>query len=299
MSTKTVAFFGLGNMGRPMALNLSKAGFRVVGYDVSAACLDAAKALGLEVAKNPLVAVESADFVFSMLPASQHVLDLYGGQNQELLKGIPKQALIVDSSTISPQAAKEVSMMAESQGKAMIDAPVSGGTGGAQAGTLTFMVGGTPQDFERSKALLAPMGKNFFYAGASGSGQIAKVCNNMLLAIHMIGTAEALALGKNLGMDPKVLSEIMSKSSGRNWSLEVYNPYPGVQAGVPASKNYEGGFMVDLMTKDLGLAIEAGLQSQTSLPLGSVARSLYQTLRSAGLGKKDFSVVQTFLNSVS
>jgi 3-hydroxyisobutyrate dehydrogenase len=178
----------------------------------------------------------------------------------------------------------------------MIDAPVSGGTGGAQAGTLTFIVGGSQQDFERAQPILECMGKNIFHAGESGAGQVAKICNNMLLAIHMIGTSEALNLGTRHGLEPAVLSEIMQKSSGRNWSLEVYNPYPGVMENVPSSREYQGGFAVDLMTKDLGLAAEAGLESKTSTPLGNTALNLYRMWSEAGNGKIDFSSIINFLN---
>ena len=197
---------------------------------------------------------------------------------------------MIDCSTIAPAASRKVAEAAQSLGLEFIDAPVSGGTAGAAGATLTFIVGGTAAALERARPLLAAMGKNIFHAGGSGAGQVAKIANNMLLAIHMAGTAEALALGAANGLDPKVLSEIMSKSSGRNWSLEIYNPWPGVQDGVPASRGYSGGFGTALMLKDLGLAAEASIASGSAIPLGELARNLYaiHATHSAGL---DFSSI--------
>jgi 3-hydroxyisobutyrate dehydrogenase len=201
------------------------------------------------------------------------------------------RSLLIDCSTISPRVAQEVAAAAMAKGFGMIDAPVSGGTAGAQAGTLTFMVGGEPADLERARPLLEQMGKNIFHAGASGSGQTVKVCNNMLLGIQMLGTSEALRLGIASGMDPTVLSNIMSKSSGRNWVLELYNPCPGVMENVPSSKEYAGGFGVDLMLKDLGLATENAHDLDASVPLGDLSRALYEMHSKAGNGQLDFSSV--------
>lgn len=291
---KRIAFLGLGHMGRPMAANLVKTGFDVSLYDVvPQAVADAAKAGG-RAASSVEDAVKNAELVVTMLPASAHVEDLYLGKGR-LLELAPKGALLVDSSTIAPESAIRVADAAKARGFAMIDAPVSGGTGGATAGTLTFMVGGNTADFERAKPALSAMGKNLFHAGAPGMGQVAKVCNNMLLAIQMIGTSEALNLGTALGMDAKVLSEIMSKSSGGNWTLEKYNPYPGVMETAPASRNYEGGFGVDLMMKDLGLAAEASNTTRAATPLGNLALSLYRLHSAKGAGRLDFSSILKFL----
>jgi 3-hydroxyisobutyrate dehydrogenase len=199
--------------------------------------------------------------------------------------------LLIDCSTISPKAAQVVAVKAKEKGFAMIDAPVSGGTAGAQAGSLTFMVGGDAKDVERARPILEKMGKNIFHAGPSGSGQTVKVCNNMLLGIQMLGTSEALRLGIANGMDPKVLSDIMVKSSGRNWALELYNPCPGVMENVPSSKDYAGGFGVDLMLKDLGLATENADVLAANIPLGRLAQQLYEAHSKAGNGQLDFSSV--------
>lgn len=285
-----VAFLGLGNMGLPMALNLVKAGHQVRGFDLVQTQLDALKAGGGIPALSPPDAVLDADVIISMLPASRHVEALYLGDSGLLAVASPK-TLLIDCSTISPKVSQAVAAQAKAKGFAMIDAPVSGGTAGAQAGTLTFMVGGDSVDLDRARPLLEKMGKNIFHAGASGSGQTVKVCNNMLLGIQMLGTSEALRLGIANGMDPKVLSDIMSKSSGRNWVLELYNPCPGVMDSVPSSKGYAGGFGVDLMLKDLGLATENANDLDASIPLGELARRLYEVHSQAGNGQLDFSSV--------
>ena len=285
-----VAFLGLGNMGLPMALNLIKAGHQVHGFDLVQAQLDAFKAAGGVSAHSALEAAEDAEVIISMLPASRHVEALYLGDSGLLATANPK-ALLIDCSTISPKVSQLVAAAAKAKGFAMIDAPVSGGTAGAQAGTLTFMVGGDSAAVERARPLLEQMGKNIFHAGANGGGQTVKVCNNMLLGIQMLGTSEALRLGIANGMDPKVLSDIMSKSSGRNWVLELYNPCPGVMENVPSSKAYAGGFGVDLMLKDLGLATENASDLDASVPLGDLARKLYEVHSKAGNGQLDFSSV--------
>lgn len=285
-----VAFLGLGNMGLPMALNLIKAGHEVQGFDLVRTQLDAFKVAGGIPMHSAAEAALDADVIISMLPASRHVESLYLGDSGLLAKVSPK-AMLIDCSTISPQVSQSVAAAAKVKGFAMIDAPVSGGTAGAQAGTLTFMVGGDATDVERARPLLEKMGKNIFHAGPSGSGQTVKVCNNMLLGIQMLGTSEALRLGMANGMDPKVLSDIMSKSSGRNWVLELYNPCPGVMENVPSSKGYVGGFGVDLMLKDLGLATENASDLDASVPLGELSRKLYEAHSKAGNGQLDFSSV--------
>jgi 3-hydroxyisobutyrate dehydrogenase len=285
-----VAFIGLGNMGRPMALNLVKAGYRLTVFDVSPAPLAVLREAGAAVAASAADAVRGAEVVISMLPTSAHVRDLYLGEHQ-LLSAVSPDALLIDCSTIAPQTSRETADAAAARGNAMIDAPVSGGTAGATAGTLTFIVGGAAAAVERARPLLDKMGKNVFHAGGSGSGQLAKICNNMLLGIQMIGTSEALNLGVANGLDPKVLSEIMSKSSGRNWALEVYNPWPGVMSNAPASKAYQGGFGTDLMLKDLGLAQETALGTPCATPLGALARQLYLLHSQDGCGALDFSSI--------
>lgn len=277
-------------MGLPMALNLIKAGHQVQGFDLVQAQLDAFKAGGGIPSSSASAAVANAEVIISMLPASRHVESLYLGDTALLATANPK-SLLIDCSTISPKVSQSVAAAAKAKGFDMIDAPVSGGTAGAQAATLTFMVGGAAKDLERARPLLEKMGKNIFHAGASGSGQTVKVCNNMLLGIQMLGTSEALRLGIANGMDPKVLSDIMSKSSGRNWALELYNPCPGVMENVPSSKGYAGGFGVDLMLKDMGLAIENASDLNANVPLGDLARHLYEKHSKAGNGQLDFSSV--------
>lgn len=292
----TIAFIGLGNMGGPMALNLLKAGFGLTVFDLSQTALQTAQEAGAKLAATAAEAAASADIVVSMLPASAHVEDLYLGSGG-VLQAVQPGTLIIDCSTIAPQTAKTVYQAAQAAGCAMIDAPVSGGTAGAAAGTLTFIVGGETEALERARPLLEKMGKNIFHAGDHGAGQVAKICNNMLLAIHMIGTAEALNLGTSLGLDAKVLSEIINKSSGRNWSSELYNPFPGVMENVPASRGYSGGFGVDLMLKDLGLAQEAALHAKAATPLGTLARNLYHLHSLAGNGRLDFSSILELLQA--
>ena len=285
-----VAFIGLGNMGAPMAQNLIKAGFSLTVFDLVKEAVDQFVKSGATAAASASDAVNGADVVITMLPASKHVEGIYLGSEGLLTKIAPK-ALVIDCSTIAADSARKVARAAADRGLAMIDAPVSGGTGGAIAGTLTFIVGGEPADLERARPLLEKMGKNIFHAGAAGAGQVAKIANNMLLGIAMAGTAEALALGVANGLDPKVLSEIISKSSGRTWAIELYNPWPGVMDNVPASKGYAGGFGVDLMLKDLGLAAEAAVSTQSVIALGELARNLFAMHSAQGSGKLDFSSI--------
>ena len=285
-----IAFIGLGNMGGPMAHNLHKAGHEVRAFDLSQPARDKLAADGVPIAADAKAAVQGAEVVITMLPASQHVEGLFLG-NGNLLASIAKGTLVIDSSTIAAATSQKVAKAAEAAGIDFIDAPVSGGTGGAIAGTLTFMVGGKAEALEKARPILAAMGKNIFHAGPAGAGQVAKACNNMLLAIHMIGTCEALELGARNGLDPKVLSEIMLASSGRNWSLEVYNPFPGVMPNAPASNDYKPGFMVDLMVKDLGLAMEIAQQCSVDNVMGQLARELYTQHQQAGNGQRDFSSI--------
>ncbi|MFM7012396.1 MAG: 3-hydroxyisobutyrate dehydrogenase [Betaproteobacteria bacterium] len=285
-----VAFIGLGNMGAPMAQNLVKAGFKLSVFDLVAESVAQLVQAGASAASSASDAVKEADVVITMLPASKHVEGIYLGADGLLAK-IPSKALIIDCSTIAADSARKVAAAASAHGLAMIDAPVSGGTGGAIAGTLTFIVGGEAVDLERARPLLEKMGKNIFHAGAAGAGQVAKIANNMLLGIAMAGTAEALALGVANGLDPKVLSEIIAKSSGRTWAIELYNPWPGVMENVPSSKGYAGGFGVDLMLKDLGLAAEAAVSTQSVIALGELARNMFAMHSAQGSGKLDFSSI--------
>jgi len=287
----TVGFIGLGHMGAPMASNLLAAGHDLRVFDIMTASVEKLAAEGAQPMDSAAhIFSESVDVLITMLPSSPHVESLYVTETA-LLDVIPSSTLVIECSTIAPDMAKKVAAAAKEKNIALIDAPVSGGTAGAVAGTLTFMVGGEAAALEQAQTYLSVMGKNVFHAGDNGAGQVAKICNNMLLAIHMIGTAETLQLGINDGLDPKVLSEIMKQSSGNNWSLQLYNPVPGVMDNVPAANEYDGGFMVDLMAKDLGLALEAALSTQSATPMGSLARSLYKTHSIAGNGKLDFSSI--------
>ena len=285
-----IGFIGLGNMGMPMAQNLISNGIKVKGFDVSEEVLKQASKNKIEVCSDTLQASKEIDVLITMLPNSEAVSSVFNSES--LLENIDPSILIIECSTISPKTSKELSLKAASLNFEMIDAPVSGGVKGAEEAGLTFMVGGSVENVEKAKPILSMMGKNIFHAGDSGSGQIAKLCNNMLLAIHMSGTAEAISMGVKSGLDPSVLSEIMSKSSGGNWSLDKYNPYPGVMIETPASKDYQGGFLNKLMIKDLNLAKELAQDSKTETPMGDSARKLYDELIEQGLEDLDFSSIQ-------
>ncbi|MEB5967015.1 3-hydroxyisobutyrate dehydrogenase [Comamonas testosteroni] len=288
-----IAFIGLGNMGAPMAINLAKAGHSVKAFDLSQEAIAKVVAGGAQQASSAQDAVQGAEAVITMLPASQHVESLFLGRDGAagLLAHIARGTLVIDSSTIAAATSQKVAQAAQAAGIDFIDAPVSGGTGGAIAGTLTFMVGGSDAQLARAQPLLEKMGANIFHAGGVGAGQTAKICNNMLLGILMVGTSEAIALGVANGLDPKVLSEIMRRSSGGNWALEKYNPFPGVHENAPASKGYAGGFGTDLMLKDLGLAQDNATANRASTPLGGMARSIYAAHSLSGHGGEDFSSI--------
>jgi 3-hydroxyisobutyrate dehydrogenase len=277
-------------MGAPMARNLLKAGHALLVYDVVQTSVDNAVAAGAKAAKSARAAASEAELVLTMLPSSPHVRTAYLGE-EGVLAGITRGVPLVDSSTIDPHTARDVAALAAKQGNPMADAPVSGGTGGAEAATLTFMVGATPELFARVQPVLAKMGKNIVHCGDSGNGQVAKICNNMLLAISMIGVSEAMSLGVSLGIDAKVLAGILNTSSGRCWSSDTYNPYPGVMEGVPAARGYTGGFGADLMLKDLGLASDAAKQARQPIVLGAMAQQLYQMFSAQGSGGQDFSAI--------
>jgi 3-hydroxyisobutyrate dehydrogenase len=285
-----VAFIGLGNMGGPMATNLVKAGHAVVVFDLSQAACDQMQTVGASVAASAAEAAAGRDYVISMLPAGKHVAATYLGDDG-LLSKLDSSTTILDCSTIDAATARQVGTVAAEMGIGFMDAPVSGGVAAAAAGTLAFMCGGDAATFEKARLILKDMGKNIFHAGPAGAGQVAKGCNNMLLAIHMIGTSEALEMGARNGLDPKVLSDIMLASSGRNWSLEVYNPYPDVMPTAPASNEYKPGFMVDLMVKDLGLAMEIAQQCDVDNRMGQLAQELYSQHQEAGNGQRDFSSI--------
>ncbi|ALN55937.1 3-hydroxyisobutyrate dehydrogenase [Lysobacter yananisis] len=285
-----IAFIGLGHMGGPMAANLLKAGHELQVFDLVPAAVEAAVALGARAAASAAEAVDGAEVAISMLPASRHVEGLYLGADG-LLARLAPQALAIDCSTIAPASAQKVAAAAAARGVAMIDAPVSGGTAGAAAGTLTFIVGGEAAALERARPLLQAMGRNVFHMGASGAGQVAKLCNNMALGVIMAATGEALALGAAHGLDPAALSQMMAVSTGRSWATEVCNPWPGVLENAPASRGYSGGFGSDLMLKDLGLAAEAAMGVGSPIPLGELARNLYALNARAGRGGLDFSSV--------
>jgi len=285
-----IGFIGLGNMGMPMAQNLISNGMKIKGFDVSEEMLKQASENNIMVCSDALQASKEIDVLITMLPNGEAVSSVF--KSESLLENIDPSVLIIECSTINPKTSKELSLKASSLNLEMIDAPVSGGVKGAEEAGLTFMVGGSVENVEKAKPILSKMGKNIFHAGDSGSGQIAKLCNNMLLAIHMSGTAEALSMGVKSGLNPSVLSEIMSKSSGGNWSLDKYNPYPGVMAESPASKDYQGGFLNKLMIKDLNLAKELAQDSNTETPMGDSARKLYDELIEQGLEGLDFSSVQ-------
>ena len=285
-----IAFIGLGHMGAPMARNLLKAGHSLVVFDVVQKNLDALTGAGAVAAKSAKDAAAKAELVITMLPSSPHVKSVYLSEDG-VLAGVAKGTTLIDSSTIDPHTAREVIAAAAAHGNPMADAPVSGGTGGAEAGTLTFMVGGEADVFERIAPVLRQMGKNIVHCGAAGTGQVAKICNNMILGISMIAVSEAMNLGAALGIDPKVLAGIVNTSSGRCWSSDTYNPYPGVMENVPASRGYTGGFGADLMLKDLGLATDAAKMSKQPVMMGALAQQLYQTLSAQGAGAQDFSAV--------
>jgi 3-hydroxyisobutyrate dehydrogenase len=285
-----IAFVGLGHMGAPMARNLLKAGHSLIVFDVVQANVALLTAAGAVAAASAKEAAAQAELLISMLPSSPHVKSVYLGRDG-VLAGVARGATLIDSSTIDPHTAREVAAVAAEHGNPMADAPVSGGTGGAEAGTLTFMVGGANEIFERIAPILRHMGKNVVHCGEAGTGQVAKICNNLLLGISMIGVSEAMSLGAALGIDPKVLAGIINTSSGRCWSSDTYNPYPGVMDNVPAARGYSGGFGADLMLKDLGLAVDAAKQSKQSVLLGAVAQQLYQMFSAQGAGAQDFSAI--------
>ncbi|TNN88113.1 3-hydroxyisobutyrate dehydrogenase, mitochondrial [Liparis tanakae] len=295
MASKTpVGFVGLGNMGSPMAINLLKNGYPVIATDVFPESCKQLQDMGAQVVDSPGEVAEKADRILTMLPSSPNVIEVYTGPNG-ILKKVKKGTLLIDSSTIDPAVSREMAAAAEKMGAVFMDAPVSGGVGAASLAKLTFMVGGVEEEYNAAQELLTCMGANVVYCGPVGTGQAAKICNNMLLAIGMIGTAETMNLGIRLGLDPKLLAKVLNMSSGRCWSSDTYNPAPGVMEGVPSANNYQGGFGTTLMAKDLGLAQHTATNTKTPIPLGSLAHQIFRVMCSRGYANKDFSSVFQFL----
>lgn len=293
----TIAFIGLGNMGSPMAQNLLASGFNVQVFDSDIAAARKLETFGAVVAGSLQQVVGGASIVITMLPTATQVRSVYLGDLHGaigVLHLVAPNTLLIDCSTIDPDSARLVANEAANRQLLFVDSPVSGGVTGAQAATLTFIVGGSDEAFSKANAILRYMGKNVFHAGKAGDGQMAKICNNLMLGILMSGTCEALNLGIDHGLDPKVLSNIMMQSSGRNWALELYNPCPGVMESSPASHQYQPGFMSKLMLKDLGLGLDAALQTHSSVPMGSLARNLYAFHNANGNEELDFSSLIEF-----
>ena len=285
-----IGFIGLGHMGNPMCRNLLKNGHTLKVYDVVSDLLKKLVDAGCAAATSPADCARGVDLVITMLPSSPHVRSVYMG-DFGVFSAVKPGTPLIDCSTIDPLTSREVAMDAKAKSCPMVDAPVSGGVGGAEAGTLTFMVGGEARDFEVAKPVLQAMGKNIVHCGGAGNGQVAKICNNMMLAIEMIATSEGMTLAAKLGMDPKVFASIVNTSSGRCWSSDTYNPYPGVLENVPASRGYSGGFGADLMLKDLTLVTEAAKSAKHPVMLGAIAQQIYQKHSVDGNGAKDFSSV--------
>ena len=292
-----IGFIGVGNMGGPMAQNLLKAGHRIKAFDLAKPAVERLVASGAEAAATVQAAVTDVDAVVTMLPAGQHVKAVYLGQ-QGILAAARRGTLFIDSSTIDVESAREVAKAAEAAGMLMIDAPVSGGTGGAAAATLTFMVGGPDRAFEAAKPLLEKMGKTIVHAGAAGNGQAAKICNNMILGISMIAVSEAFVLAEKLGLDHQKLFDISSKSSGQCWSLTTYCPVPGPVPTSPANRDYQAGFTADMMLKDLKLAQQAAQAAGAATPLGADAAQIYDQYAKAGKGAVDFSGIINMIRSL-
>jgi 3-hydroxyisobutyrate dehydrogenase len=290
-----IAFIGLGNMGLGMAANLAKAGHRVKALDISKDAVQKAVESGCLAAANAKDAVSEADLVVTMLPAGQHVRLVYTG-DEGVFNYAKDGAVFIDCSTIDVATARDVISQAEDRGFAMIDAPVSGGVGGAAAGTLTFMCGGTVSAFDCAKPFLDIMGKNVFHAGDAGNGQVAKICNNMLLGIHMIGTCEAFNLAEKLGLDAQTFYDISSTASGQNWSMTSYCPAPGPVPSAPSNKDYAAGFAAAMMLKDLRLAQAAATTAKAATPLGTQSEAIYSLMEAAGKDGLDFSAVMKLIN---
>jgi 3-hydroxyisobutyrate dehydrogenase len=289
--TETIAFIGLGNMGGPMAANLVKAGHRIRGFDLVAACREAAAGNGVDICANAVEATAGADLVITMLPAGKHVMSVWS----EIIGSVAPGTLMIDCSTIDVENARKAHALAAEAKCPSLDAPVSGGTAGAAAATLTFMVGGSKEAFTRGEPILQKMGKRIVHCGEAGTGQAAKICNNMILGISMIGVGEAFVLAEKLGLSHQALFDVASNSSGQCWSLTSYCPVPGPVPTSPANKDYKPGFAAALMLKDLKLSQEAALVTGAATPLGAHAAQLYGLFDKLGHGGEDFSAIVNFL----
>ena len=287
-----IGFIGLGNMGSGMAANLVKAGHAVIAFDLAEAAMAKAKADGASLAASAQEAIALADAVVTMLPAGKHVRAVY---EESVFAAARADAILIDCSTIDVGTARDLGAAAAARGLAAVDAPVSGGIAAANAGTLTFMVGGTADGFARAQPILGTMGKAVIHAGPAGSGQAAKICNNMLLGASMIATCEAFTLAIRLGLDPQTFFDISSKASGQCWSMTSYCPVPGPVPAAPSNRNYQGGFASTLMLKDLTLAMEAAKAAGAETPMGALAAKLYAAFNEAGGGAQDFSAIITML----
>jgi len=287
-----IAFIGLGNMGGPMAANLCKAQHHVAAFDLSDAAVAAAVEKGAHKAATAAAAVKDAEIVVTMLPAGKHVREVY---EKDVLPNVAKGALLIDCSTIDVETARAVAAAAEKKGLLMLDAPVSGGVGGATAGTLTFMVGGSTQAFTRAETILQKMGKTIVHAGGAGNGQAAKICNNMILGVSMIAVSEAFVLAEKLGLDHQKLFDISSKSSGQCWSMTTYCPVPGPVPTSPANRDYQAGFTAAMMLKDLKLSQDAAKTSGTKTELGADAARIYSQYVASGEASRDFSGIIRFI----
>ncbi len=288
---QTIAFIGLGNMGSGMAANLVKAGHRVLAVDLSEAAVQKAVQAGAEDGQDLKHAAQNADVIITMLPSGQHVMKVY----REIFSALTARPLLIDCSTINVESARQIAEEAKNHGFDMVDAPVSGGTIGADAATLTFMAGGSESAFEKAQPILQTMGKAVIHAGSAGAGQAAKICNNMLLAITMIGTCEAFNMAEKLGLDPKTFYDISSKSSGQSWSMTSYCPIAGPVPASPANHDFKAGFATALMLKDLKLAQSAAANADASTPMGALAVALFQAFSSHGHSEQDFSAIVNFL----
>ncbi|MBB3660324.1 3-hydroxyisobutyrate dehydrogenase [Rhizobium sp. BK650] len=282
-----IAFIGLGNMGGPMAANLVKAGHEVLGFDLAAPLLKLAEASGVKPASHASQAVKDAEIVITMLPQGKNVLTAW----TDILQSTAQGTLVIDCSTIDVESSRRAHEMAKAASCLSLDAPVSGGTGGASAGTLTFMAGGSEEAFVKAKPILEAMGKKIVHCGEAGAGQAAKICNNMILGISMVGVCEAFVLAEKLGLSHQALFDVASTSSGQCWSINTYCPVPGPVPTSPANNDYKPGFAAALMLKDLRLSQEAALASGASTPLGAEAAQLYALFEKLGNGGKDFSAI--------
>jgi 3-hydroxyisobutyrate dehydrogenase len=291
----TIAFIGLGNMGGPMAANLVKAGQKVVAFDLVAASRDQAKRDGATIAESAVASVEGADVVVTMLPAGKHVVSVWN----EVVPAMTKGTLIIDCSTIDVESSKQAHALAAKHGVGSVDAPVSGGTGGAKAATLTFMCGGDEKSFAAAKPVLEKMGKKIVHCGGAGAGQGVKICNNMILAISMIGVSEGFSLAEKLGLSHQALFDVVSTSSGQCWALTSYCPVPGPVPASPANNDYKPGFATALMVKDLTLAQDTAKASGAATPLGKHAQEMYKAFDAAGNGGVDFSGIIRHVRSLA